>query len=348
MDHFLELCFILAIFYNLLTYIEHKFKFQKDMMCINYNMEKSLQNETDSSLSDINNENSYFIVCSFGHKSLNHSGRIETYLKTLSISIPGANSVICVSQFTIIDPVYFKYNLKIHIERFGNVTVESMSRKYKNFLDFFSASRYIFYEKYIHSHPEVKYIFFSDDDSLILKNPFELLKKDPEKVHLMQDPLPFSVYGDCNAFWLRSWNSVSKSKKKSCGMNILNQSLRSASINKAFPWNSGLMMGKSQNLLPICSLIAKFLSCVGMFSYNSEQGLLNYIRFAGHLDKFLSNIQTHTYKTGKFISCPDYIPFQNFSTKIKNGEIYVVHHYQYLPKEYINAYDNKIKQILIK
>lgn len=121
-----------------------------------------------------------FIVCSFGYKIIKNAGKIKNFLVSIEMSIPNATIILAISTYTQVDPLLLNLNLNIHIERYLNETKSFLQEKYKfNYTDiyYFSGIRYKFYQEYLESHPEVEYAMFCDDDTLILKDPFELLKK---------------------------------------------------------------------------------------------------------------------------------------------------------------------------
>lgn len=290
-----------------------------------------------------------FIICYFGKKELINSNYIKRYLVSLCSTIPKSIVVIAVSIYTSVDPKLFNYyNLELHIERYGNETISSITQKYgkASVHYYFSGIRFIFYTKYFSSHPEVEYALFTDVDSLILQDPFELLRNNSYEVHVMYDIYPFSKHDDFNYVWMKAWALLSSSKKSSCGMFILNRSIDCSEIENIIPWNSGLMMGNCKNLLLICNLMATMFSCIGMFDHNAEQGLLNYLRISGQIETLGIRFHAHTVQTGNFVSCPDLITLKNFKERIKSNEIYILHHYNHLKRAYINSADDKIKYLL--
>lgn len=257
-----------------------------------------------SQSSTIELHNCRFITCSFGFESLNNSVEMYKYLKSLSYYVPGATVVVCISTYTILDPNWFNLGLKLHIERYNNETKSSLSHKYSYSYYYFNGLRYKFYVEYFMSHPEVDYAIFSDFDTLILRNPFELLLEDPDKIHIMEEIFTFAKFGDFNSIWLRAWNSVSQSTKESCGMHKINQSIYSKEIKDQMPWNSGLMVGKVSNLLAVCKILSSYFFCAGMFRNDAEQGLLNYVRLSGQFDELNVKFHPHSILHGNFISSP--------------------------------------------
>lgn len=304
-----------------------------------------VNNTLDTQLNTIVMHNFHFITCSFGLESLNDSVKIYKYLKSISHYVPGATVVIGVSTYTIINPTWLDFDLKVHIQRYNNETKSSLSQKYSYFYYYFNGLRYKFYVQYFMTHPEVIYAIFCDDDSLILRNPFELLKKDPDEIHVMGEIFPFSQFGDFNSIWLRAWNSVSSSTKQLCGMHPINRSLYSKEIKDQIPWNSGLMMGKVSILLTVCKILSSYFFCAGMFRNNAEQGLLNYIRLSGQFDELNIKFHPHSILQGSFISSPYIIPLQDFNEKIANKSLFVLHHYNFLEKKYFNTSDEFFNQL---
>ena len=188
---------------------------------------------------------------------------------------------------------------------------------------------------------------FSDEDTLILKNPFNLLKSDTEVVHIMYDFVKYSNFKHPNFLWLRSWNQLSYQRKGKCGLKDLKMSIFDKRVNSLHPLNSGLMIGKVKYLLRICELISSIYKCVGMFRNNAEQGLLNYLFISGQLDEIGMKFYSHTVENGLLISCPNYLSVDEFDNRINSGEIYALHHYHWLQPEYVNRANEKVKKLIL-
>ena len=56
----------------------------------------------------------------------------------------------------------------------------------------------------------------------------------------------------------------------------MNKTLLSDDIKNRIPLNSGLMIGKSTNLIKIFELLVSKYECTHTFPFYSDQGLLNY------------------------------------------------------------------------
>lgn len=291
-----------------------------------------------------------FIHCIFGKEILTNSNKTKAYLKALEQTVPGSTAIIAVSEFTVIDTNSFtNYNLIIHFERFANLTINDVQQKYRfsQSVRFYYASlRFSFYKKFFHSHPEYEYAMYSDEDSLILKNPFELLENSTDEVHVMYDFLSYSHKGHPNFHWLRAWSRVSSSKKEKCGIDVLQISLFDQSVKNRLPLNVGLMIGKTKYLIVICELISSIFECVGMFTNCAEQGLFNHLSISGQLDRRGIKLHPHTVQNGNLMSCPNYLTIDEFGRRINSGEIFVLHHYHWVSNEYVNQCNERVKTLI--
>lgn len=288
-----------------------------------------------------------FIVCSFGFENIENKGRIKNFLTSLEMSNPKSTVTLGISTFTKVDPLLMKFDLNINIEPYLNETRITLLKKYKTpdlVLIFFQSVRYKFYKEYLESHSEAEYVIFCDDDTLILNNPFDLLMKNQNEVHFMYDVFPYSNHEDHNYGWLVSWMKLSNKIKKKCGMSILNISLNSSVINNQIPWNSGLMMGKREHLIKISNLITHSFFCSGLFNSSTEQGLLNYLVLSGDMNKLGIEFHGHTIHDGQFLSCPSLLSLNDFKRKIRSGEVYIIHHYQFLRSIYRKVFDAKFRE----
>ena len=283
-------------------------------------------------------DNSKFIVCFLGAEEININHRIRKYFQVLNNFVPYANITFCVSEYTKIDPIFFQYkNLTINIERFGNKTMEDLINKHPySSRFFFNALRYYFYSQYLKNHPEIKYVVISDDDTLFFRDPFPLIYKDPNVVHLMEDIFPFYIKKDRNYIWTNAWFCLDNKIKEKCGFKQLNKTLLSDEFKNRIPLNSGFLMGSSKNIIKITDLVFIRFFCPGMFRRNAEQGLLNYLDLSGELQELNISIKRHNIYNDSIISCPDQLPIKNYIQQIHSSHFIALHHHQFLKKYYIS------------
>ena len=222
-----------------------------------------------------------FIVCLFAQPKLRSDHRIFKYFHSLNDYVPQSKVIFIVSKFTIIDHNLLQFkNLNITIERYGRETVRYLLRKYKYrgvLHDFFVYIRPFIYIDYLYKHPEIKYVCVCDDDTLFFRDPFFLLiQNHTNEVHIMEDIFPFTRTVDLNYIWTNQWVQLNNSIKEKCDFKILNKTLLSDDIKNRIPLNSGLMIGKSTNLIKIFELLVSKYECTHTFPFYSDQGLLNY------------------------------------------------------------------------
>lgn len=280
-----------------------------------------------------------FILCMFGKDILKSNDRIRKYFYTLDKFVQNSKIVLAVSEFTKIESSIIKYqNIEVCIERFGNVKIKDIEKKYKYpgaSHYFYSGMRPSFYKHYLRLHPEIKYVAISDDDTLFFRDPFLLIAEDPSVVHIMEDVYPFSVTDNGNYIWTNAWVNLNNSTKLKCGFKLLNNNLLSKKIKDLIPLNSGMMIGSSKNIIKISELISSRFKCPGMFPNNAEQGLLNYLDLSGELKELGFPIHRHNLFNGSLLSCPDYLPLKNYIHQIKSNHLIAVHHHQLLNSSYI-------------
>ena len=280
-----------------------------------------------------------FILCMFGKNILKNNHRIRKYFFTLDKFVHNSKIVLAVSEFTKIESNIIKYqNINVSIERYGKIKTKDIKKKYKypgasHF--YYSGMRPFFYQHYLKHHPEIKYVAVSDDDTLFFRDPFLLITKDPTAVHIMEDVYPFSVTDNNNYIWTNAWVGLNNSIKLKCGFKPFNNNLLSNEIKDLIPLNSGMMIGSSKNIIKISELISSRFKCPGMFPFNAEQGLLNYLDLSGELKELGFPIHRHNLFRGSLLSCPDYLPLKNYIRQIKSNHLIAVHHHQCLNSSYI-------------
>lgn len=291
-----------------------------------------------------------FLFCYFGQEIINNSDKVKAFLTSLEQTVPYSTIYIAISTYTRIDNLSFAmYSLNINFERFCNSTKESILKNYKSSNSirfFFSYLRFEFYKNFFKSHPEIEFAAFFDYDCLILKNPFDLLKTNYDKVHVMYDYQPYSVRSHPNFHWLKSWNRIKLSKRQACGMRKLQKNLQHPDIKKRLPINAGLMIGKVKYLLKICELISSIMNCVAIFKNNNEQGLFNYLVITGQINDLGIKLQCHSVEGGNLISCPNYMSLDNFTRRMNSDEVYVIHHYNWVTQEYVDHCSPRVRKLI--
>ena len=310
--------------------------------------------ETNNIIQETHNINSReyirFITCYFGLKEIKGDHRIRKYFEVLDNFVPYAQVIFCVSEYTKIDPTVIQHkNIKINIERYGNRTEEEeLKKKYKYFSrHFYSGIRYSFYLKYLKSHKEIKYVVISDDDTLFFQDPFPLIERDPNIVHIMEDVKPFSFTEGLNYIWINAWNSLDKEIKEKCGFKLMNKTLLSNEFRNRIPLNSGLLIGSSENIIKIAELMSTRFICPGLFQRNNEQGLLNYLDLSGELTNLGIPIKRHNIYNDSIISCPNLLPLNSYIKQVNSSHFIALHHHTYLNNFYIEK-SPKIFQPFLK
>ena len=161
-----------------------------------------------------NRKDFIFITCMFGKERINSDDGLRRYFYTINKFIPNSKIVLAVSEYTFVEPKLIDFeNITIIIERFGNVTKEEVKNKYNYKLStytYFSGLKPQFYAYYLKAHPEIKYCAISDDDTLFIKDPFELISNNSSEVHIMEDVLPFSEINNWNYKWTNAYVNLDK------------------------------------------------------------------------------------------------------------------------------------------
>jgi len=285
-----------------------------------------------------------FIICYFGANKIGSKHLVRKYFQALDKFVPYANIIFAVSKYTKIDPIVLRHqNITINIERFGTKTKLDLLKKYPyySFRFYYKAVRYVFYSQYLKKHSEIKYAIISDVDTLFFQDPFLLINKDPNVVHLMEDIYPFRITKDGNYIWANAWNKLDKKIKKKCGFKKLNIALLSDENKNKIPLNSGLLIGKTKNIIKIVDLISTRWTCPGIFKNNAEQGLLNYLDLSDELKELNISIKRHNIYKDSLISCPELLPIKKYIQRINSSYFIGLHHYTHLKKYYIKSSPKK-------
>ena len=285
-----------------------------------------------------------------GYSEVQNEGVIKNCIKALEQTAPGAKLVIITNYYTDVDASLINdCNLWVSIEYTSiNLTRDDVNKLYPykdNFWTWFGVHRYQIYVDYLEMHQEYEYILFMDADTLILKNPMQLLyRENTNYIHMMNDYWPYRRTSDFNFIWFRDYYKFMESSDrcKKCGIKKLPYNLRSPDFIKNYPINAGLMFGKTKEVLKLCRLLGKAGECIGMFPGGCEQSLINYMYYNGMINNTGVVIRTHHMKEGEIISCPEWC---STNTLHMSDQWFVVHHY----KEIRNKFElsDRIKKIIL-
>ena len=291
-----------------------------------------------------------FIVCIFGKNEFKDEGRQRHYLNALEQTMPGATVVFCLSTFTKIDRDIVNHrNISFRFERYGNGETRLMTNIYYFYHFYFNGLRYAYYEQLLRDHPEVKYVTFSDDDTLFMGNPFSLINKEnnTHEVHVMNDDGKFLYKMGPNWVWTGKWSKLSNKTKDRCNIWRMNFPLDSPKIADIEYKNAGLMIGRRDDILNISALMGQSFLCPGMFINNAEQGLLNYLYITGQLNSTGAVIVGHYIRDGVLISCPDHINHNRYKEIMNSSNVIAIHHYQRLyNKDYFSISSERLKNLM--
>ena len=50
-------------------------------------------------------------------------------------------------------------------------------------------------------------------------------------------------------------------------------------MRKQYPFNSGLVFGKAQEIYRLCKIVSDAFLCVGLYESATEQGIVNYLYY---------------------------------------------------------------------
>lgn len=233
------------------------------------------------------------------------TSRLRVLLTSLSQIIPRATFVVSLSPYTDArELTHHDFDLDIRIGRVKN----NLRRKdfHGKPADAWSLLRASFYRDYLSEHPEIEYVFYCDDDVIILRNPMELLENDTDVVHIMSDAFPLLNKEDANYIWLNAWNNIDQRDRDRCNINPLPYSLEDPMLLKRIPLNAGLMCGKAVHVLAINRLLAEKIECMRPSGKLTDQGLLNLLWLNGQLNTTRVRVIAHGI-TGKLVSCPEFL-----------------------------------------
>ena len=242
-----------------------------------------------------------FAVVWIGYPNITNKDRIKRCLVALEQTMPGAKITIITNCYTEVDPsILTDYNLWVNIDYSpNNVTREEVDKLYPydgNFWTWFGVYRYKFYVDYLEKHSEYENMLFMDVDTLLLKNPMDLIyQENPNYIHMMNDYWKYRRTSDFNFVWFRNYYNFMQNSNRSliCNVPHLNYPLYSKEFLDYYPINAGLMFGKTTEILKLCRLLANVSLCIGMFQGGCEQSLINYVYHNGMINKTGVIIRAH-------------------------------------------------------
>ena len=273
---------------------------------------------------------------SIGKEELLDEGPLNKLLISINQTTPNSQIFILISPYTLVDYDNFsKYSMDIIFERVSNnLTVSEVEKMYHGQFAYklwFWVHRFEFYVEFFSKHPELENIMLMDEDSLILRDPLEIFKQDPDPflLHMMYDYLDFSAHQDWNYLWVNGLNNYldSGNRRQKCGIPHLKHNLHSSYMRKQLPFNCGLIYGKASEILKLSKLVAAASLCVDVFFYVCDQGIFNYLYYSGEIDRIGIKIKGYHMRDCQFISCCEHLTVE--CTK-HSSEWYVIHHYIYM------------------
>ena len=289
----------------------------------------------------IKHKSNFSILCSiYGYKKFPQNQRIKRLLLALENSYTFSDVYFFISQSTeIINNFENQFNLNVHVEYINcSFTKEDAEKLYNfqgSFWSWIFTYRYKFYQDFIESHPNIEYLIILDDDTLILKDLTTIFESDPNSVHLMNDYYNFSVTEDLNFIWTDVVDSVNETIKHKCGLNQLIAPIRSQEFFANIPLNSGLLFGKTENLLKLVKFMTEKGICIGVLPKICDQGLINYLYYSRAFDEQNISIHQHSMYEHLLISCPEQFLKNEYNQSIAENW-HVIHHYESFKKDASN------------
>ena len=170
---------------------------------------------------------------------------------------------------------------------------------------------------------------------MFFRDPFPLIEKDQNVVHIMEDLHPFSVKTNLNYIWINAWFDLDKKIKEKCGFKLMDKALFFNEFINRIPLNSGLLIGSSKNIIKIAEFVSTRFICAGMFPNNNEQGLLNYLDLSGELKTLDIPIKRHNVYNDPIISCPNLLPINSYIKQVNSPHFIAFHHHIFLSRLHI-------------
>lgn len=282
-----------------------------------------------------------FFVCMFGVNKFRLTSRLRILLESLSQTMPRATFVVGLSPYTDASSLsHHGFELDIRIGRLkSNVRRSSLRGKTA---DVWSLLRSSFYRDYLSEHPEIEYVFYCDDDVMILRDPMELIENDPDVVHVMADAYPLTKKDDWNYIWLNAWNHVDDNDKERCNIRRLQYSLDDPIIANQIPLNAGLMCGRAKNVLTINTLLSETIACMKPSGKLTDQGLLNMLWLTGQINATGVKVMAHRI-TGKLVSCSDFLGHADLY--VNADKIVAMHHWQNIEKRKLKLLGERVVKL---
>ena len=274
-----------------------------------------------------------YITTTVGRPTINTDKNIIRLVTSLNITLPGSTLVILTSPYTTYDPnLFLQYDVNIIIDYVNyDITPEQFSEQNGGrypFSNWFYVYRYKFYVDYLEKHPELDLVMFFDEDTVILKDPIDLIANDtdPNTIHMMYDYFDYTARWDNNYRWLNAWDvnlNCNQTKRDQCHVRHLVNPMNSTALGKDYPFNAGLMFGRAESVLELTRVLAKTSLCVNLFPGITEQGLINYLYYNGEISANGINIYGHHMNEKLIISCAEHLSVQ--ATKCYESW-YILHH----------------------
>lgn len=222
-------------------------------------------------------------------------------LAGLARSLPEVPLVLIVSNYSLIDPQLFRHHPKLIIHKVpASRAYDSACRAKNRFYP--NGIRYIHYVHFIEHHPEFHQVMVCDDDTLVLRDPFELLHRDPTRVHMMRDIYPMSVREDGNYIWFHAWEMLDPQTKQKFGLKT-KLAVSESEFDATIPVNSGFVLAVRSEFLKMARIMTVFRHLYSYGSALAEQGLINWLIFSGQFKD--QSVNLHTYGImDEIVSCP--------------------------------------------
>ena len=284
-----------------------------------------------------------FITFRFGQHNMSNIGSMRKFLTALSRAVPYAKVVIGISDYSKIS-TNFVYPLRIEFFPFAfklsikpDQTKPYYGKMYMKI--YYSYMGHFFYKKYIEEHSDLDLIMITNDDNLILKDPYDLYIKYPEKIHVMQD-IRILKKKDLNRDWFLAFYYLNESIKRKCNLfSVKNYDY----VMNQLPLNSGTQIAKANKILKVGTLMSNLFNCIGPVFNGGEQGLMNYLYFSGHFKSLGIDFQFYS-NNSTMISCAQHIPLTQFRKIAPN--LFTIHHYQKLKQNYLNYLSHSTLEII--
>lgn len=217
--------------------------------------------------------------------------RIPPLLTGLKRTIPDVHVALLVSNYSFVDKRIFNLHPKIIIHKVPALHKYDEFQKIIN-RHYAPGIRYGHYYNFLVEHPEFREIMVCDDDTLILRDPFDLFARHPNDIHIMRDIFDFTVHNDFNYRWFKAWQDLDPALKIQFGLKT-KLVLSEADFEHTIPLNSGFMIAKRSQFMKIVKLMSVYNNLYQKNPWLSDQGLLNWMMLTGQLTD--ANLTLFTY-----------------------------------------------------